>query len=195
MFEGASCMISGFCCHIDESCVLLDYYLLPLKMGWQVVLKRWQGITTTHCIIVHKCAVLKLQAFEENLDCLVLKMKLHCFFKVSVTIYQSKWHKIPENLSVCQRLKWVPWIFQCEVCLKFSQCLFLFVHTEIWVFGCLTFFYTAINKMCMIDWLIFPGMFWDSTCQTQSLGVSSPLCAFTSITNNIRYTSQTQQIY
>jgi len=29
----------------------------------------------------------------------------------------------------------------------------------------------------------------------QSLGGSSPFCAITSIPNNIRYTSQTQQIY
>ena len=29
----------------------------------------------------------------------------------------------------------------------------------------------------------------------QSLGGSSPLCAITRITNNIRYTSQTQQTY
>jgi hypothetical protein len=27
-----------------------------------------------------------------------------------------------------------------------------------------------MNKMCMIDWLVFPGMFWDSTCQTQFSG-------------------------
>ena len=136
-------------------------------MGRQVVLKCWQGITTTHRIIAHKCAVLNLQSFEENLDCLILKMKSLCFFKVSITIYQSKWHNIPENLNVCQHLKWEPWIFQCEVCLKFSECLFLLVHTEMWVFGYLTFFSTAINKMCMIDWLIFQGMFWDSTCQAQ----------------------------
>lgn len=119
-----------------HSSVLLPW---PLKMGRQAVLKCWQGITTTHPIIAHKCAVLKLQAFEGNLDHLILKMKSQCFFKVPVTIYQSKWHNIPENLNVCQHLKLEPWIFQCKVCLKFSQCLFLLVHTEIWVFVYLTF--------------------------------------------------------